>query len=171
MKDTSVQGTHFCGVFCHLRCKCPDETPPMWRHFLCGAEVSSDEVLSIGKFKPGAAIFYQNNQDNIRINDILYHNQNYTSFLLFRVPSYKISAGRISQLVMSPSTTEFQVADCISEVLPHKARPYCTRRCVYIIISRRRRRPGDGRYCNAPRPSVCLSVRPSVCPSRLVFAL
>ena len=25
----------------------------------------------------------------------------------------------------------------------------------------------DGRYCNAPRPSVCLSV----CPSRLVFAL
>ena len=64
----------------------------MWRHFLCGAEVSSDEVLSIGKFKPGAAIFYQNNQDNIRINDILYHNQNYTSFLLFRVPSYKISA-------------------------------------------------------------------------------
>ena len=33
----------------------------------------------------------------------------------------------------------------------------------------------DGRYCNAPRPSVrpsvCLSVRLSVCPSRLVFAL
>ena len=27
-----------------------------------------------------------------------------------------------------------------------------------------RRRPGDGRYCNAPRPSVCLSV----CPSCLV---
>ena len=78
MKDTSVQGTHFCGVFCHLRCKCPDQTPPMWRHFLCGAEVSSDEVLSIGKLKPGAAIFYQNNQDNIRINDISYHNQNYT---------------------------------------------------------------------------------------------
>ena len=30
-----------------------------------------------------------------------------------------------------------------------------------IFISRRRRRPGYGRYCNAPR----LSVRPSVCPS------
>ena len=30
-----------------------------------------------------------------------------------------------------------------------------------------RRRPGDGRYCNAPRPSVCLSV----CLSCLVFAL
>ena len=28
-----------------------------------------------------------------------------------------------------------------------------------FFISRRRRRPGDGRYCNAPRPSV----RPSVC--------
>ena len=36
-----------------------------------------------------------------------------------------------------------------------------------IFISRRRRRPGDGRYCNAPRPSVRLSVRPS----HLVFAL
>ena len=31
-----------------------------------------------------------------------------------------------------------------------------------FIISRRRRRPGDGRYCNAPRPSVCPSVRLSV---------
>ena len=31
-----------------------------------------------------------------------------------------------------------------------------------FIISRRRRRSGDGRYCNAPRPSVHLSVRPSV---------
>ena len=34
------------------------------------------------------------------------------------------------------------------------------------IISRRRRRPGDGRYCNAPpppRPSVRPSVRLSVC--------
>ena len=33
-------------------------------------------------------------------------------------------------------------------------------RMISIIISRRRRRPGDGRYCNAPRPSVsvCLSV-------------
>ena len=34
---------------------------------------------------------------------------------------------------------------------------------LILIISRRRRRPGDGRYCNAPRlsvcPSVCLSVR------------
>ena len=27
-----------------------------------------------------------------------------------------------------------------------------------VIISRWRRRPGDGRYCNAPRPSVCPSV-------------
>ena len=33
----------------------------------------------------------------------------------------------------------------------------------FFIISRRRRRPGDGRYCNAPRPSICQS--------RLVFAL
>ena len=32
-----------------------------------------------------------------------------------------------------------------------------------LVISRRRRRPGDGRYCNAPVcPSVRLSVRPSV---------
>ena len=34
-----------------------------------------------------------------------------------------------------------------------------------FIISRRRRRPGDGRYCSAPRLYVCPSVRPSVCPS------
>ena len=27
-----------------------------------------------------------------------------------------------------------------------------------FIISRRCRRPGDGRYCNSPRPSICLSV-------------
>ena len=41
-----------------------------------------------------------------------------------------------------------------------------------LVISRRRRRPGDGRYCNAPvRLSVCPSVHLSVCPSRLVFAL
>ena len=31
-----------------------------------------------------------------------------------------------------------------------------------VFISRRRRRPGDGRYCNAPHPSVRLSVRLSV---------
>ena len=31
-----------------------------------------------------------------------------------------------------------------------------------LVISRRRRRPGDGRYCNALRPSVHLSVCPSV---------
>ena len=31
-----------------------------------------------------------------------------------------------------------------------------------LVISRRRRRPGDGRYCNAPRSSVCPSVRLSV---------
>ena len=40
---------------------------------------------------------------------------------------------------------------------------------IHFVISRRRRRPGDGRYCNAPRlsvrPSVRLSVRLSVCPS------
>ena len=37
----------------------------------------------------------------------------------------------------------------------------------------RRRRPGTGDITTPPvrRPSVCLSVRPSVCPSRLVFAL
>ena len=29
----------------------------------------------------------------------------------------------------------------------------------------------DGRYCNAPHPSVCPSVCLSVCPSHLVFAL
>ena len=44
-----------------------------------------------------------------------------------------------------------------------------------LIISRRRRRPGDGPasavgpgmgdIATPPRPSVCLSVRPSVCPS------
>ena len=28
-----------------------------------------------------------------------------------------------------------------------------------FIISRRRRRPGDGRYCNAPRPSVTFGFR------------
>ena len=43
-----------------------------------------------------------------------------------------------------------------------------------IFISRRRRRPGDVRYCNAPRPSirpsVCLSPG-SVCPSRLLYFL
>ena len=41
--------------------------------------------------------------------------------------------------------------------------------CWSLIISRRRRRPGDGRYCNGPhlsiRLSVCTTVRPSVRPS------
>ena len=45
---------------------------------------------------------------------------------------------------------------------------------VHIFISRGAERPGTGDIATPPpppRPSVRLSVRPSVCPSRLVFAL
>ena len=101
--------------------------------------------------------------------------------LSIRFTFYKIYlwAQPVYKLYMSNNVTCLYAPPICSPPPPHCLQvPLVYTLCppVYILfnwsifISRRRRRPRDGRYCNAP-PSVRLSIRLSVRPSRLVLAL